>query len=85
MNTENSETNEPHKLKIDLTDKRNLTNPNKNMALASLSIYYTWKNINSEYNNNEFKIFALTWNNTFDLPDGSYSILNLSLKNRKFK
>ena len=85
MNTENSETNEPHKLKIDLTDKRNLTNPNKNMALASLSIYYTWKNINSEYNNNEFKISALTWNNSFDLPDGSYSILNLSLKNRKFK
>ena len=84
MNTENSETNEPHKLKIDLTDKRNLTNPNKNMALANLSIYYTWKNINSEYNNNEFKISALTWNNTFDLPDGSYSILNLSLKNRKF-
>ena len=84
MNTENSETNEPHKLKIDLTDKRNLTNPNKNMALASLSIYYTWKNINSEYNNNEFKISALTWNNSFDLPDGSYSILNLSLKNRKF-
>ena len=32
MNTENSETNEPHKLKIDLTDKLNLTNPNKNMA-----------------------------------------------------
>ena len=84
MNTENSETNEPHKLKIDLTDKLNLTNPNKNMAWANLSIYYTWKNINSEYNNNEFKISALTWNNTFDLPDGSYSILNLSLKNRNF-
>ena len=39
-----------------------------------MSIYYTWKNIKSEYNNNKFKISAPTWNDTFDLPDGSYSI-----------
>ena len=44
------------------------------MALANLSIYYTGKNIKSEYNNNKFKISALTWNDTFDLTDGSYSI-----------
>ena len=44
------------------------------MALANLSIYYTWKNIKSEYNNNKFNISALTWNDTFDLPDGFYSI-----------
>ena len=77
MNTENSKTNEPHRFKLDLTDKRNLKNPNRNMALASLSIYYTWKNIKSEYNNNKFKISAPTWNDTFDLPDGSYSIANI--------
>ena len=41
------------------------------MALANLSIYYTWKNIKSEYNNNKSKISAPTWNDTFDLPDGS--------------
>ena len=74
MNTENSKTNEPHRFKLDLTDKLNLKNPNKNMALANLSIYYTWKNIKSEYNNSKFKISALTWNENFDLPDGSYSI-----------
>ena len=44
------------------------------MALANLSIYCTWKNIKSEYNSNKFKISALTWNETFDLPDGFYSI-----------
>ena len=44
------------------------------MPLANLSIYYTWKNIRSEYNNNKFKISGPTWNETFDLPDGSYSI-----------
>ena len=47
------------------------------MALANLSFYYTWKNIKSEYNNNKFKISAPTWNDTFDLPDGSYSIADI--------
>ena len=74
MNTENGKTSEPHRFKLDFTDKLNLKNPNKNMALANLSIYYTCKNIKSQYNNNEFKISAPTWNETFDLPDGSYSI-----------
>ena len=54
MNTENSKTNEPHRFRLDLTDKLNLKNPLKNMALANLSIYYTWKSIKTEYNNNKF-------------------------------
>ena len=69
MNTKNSKTNESHRFKYDLIDKLD-----KNMALASLSIYYTWKNVKSIYNNNKFKISAPTWNDTFDLPDGSYNI-----------
>ena len=77
MNTENSKTSEPHRFKLDLTDKLNLKDPKKNMALADLSIYYTWKNIKSEYKNNKFKISAPTWNDTFDLPDGSYSIVDI--------
>ena len=47
------------------------------MTLANLSIYYTWKNIKSAYNNNKFKISAPTWNDEFDLPDGSYSISDI--------
>ena len=47
------------------------------MALANLSIYYTRKNIKSKHNNNNFKISAPTWNDTFDLPDGSYSISDI--------
>ena len=74
MNTENSKTNEPHRFKLDLRDKLIFKNPNENMALANLSIYYTWKNIKSEYKISKFKISAPTWNDTFDLPDGSYSI-----------
>ena len=77
MNTENGKTSESHKFKLELTYKLNLKNPNKSMALANLSIYYTWKNIKSEYNNNKFKISAPTWNDTFDLPDGFYSISDI--------
>ena len=77
MNTGNSKTNEPHRFKLDLTDKLNLKNPNKNMALPNLSIYYTWKNINSKYNNNKFKISVPTWNYNFDLSDGFYSISDI--------
>ena len=74
MNTKNSKTNEPSRFKYDLIDKLDLKNPNKNMALGSLSIYYTWKNVKSIYNNNKFKISAPTWNETFVLPDGLYNI-----------
>ena len=77
MNTENSKTSESHRFVLDLTEKLNLKDPKKNMVLANLSIYYTWKNIKSECNNNKFKISAPAWNNTFDLLDGSYSVSNI--------
>ena len=73
-NSKNSKTNESHRFKYDLIGKLDLRNPNKNIALGSLSIYYTWKNVKSIYNNIKFKISAPTWNETFDLPDGSYNI-----------
>ena len=74
MNTKNSKTSKSYTFKYDLIDKLDLRNPNKNMALANLSIYYTWKNVKSTYNNNKFKILAPTWNETVDLPDESYNI-----------
>ena len=77
MNTLNSKTNESNKFIYQFTDKLNLKNLNKNMALANLSIYYTCKNIKSEYDNNKLKISAPTWNDTFDLPNGSYSIVDI--------
>ena len=65
MNSKNSKTNEPNRFKYDLIDKLDFKNPNKNMALANLSIYYTWKNVKSIYKNNKFKISVPT----FDLPE----------------
>ena len=77
MNTENSKTNESNKFLYQLTDKLNIKTPNKkNIGLVNLSIYYTWKNIKSAYNNNKFKVF-LSQFLTFKIT------LNLSSKNMK--
>ena len=77
MNSENSKTSEYHVLVLKLTDKLELRRGQKTVALSNLSIYYTWKNIKSLYNNNKFKISAPTWNEEFELPDGSYSISDI--------
>ena len=78
MNTENSTTNESNKVIYQFTDKLNLkSRNNKNIGLVNLSIYYTRKNIKTEYNSNKFKISSPAWNDTFDLPDGSYSISDI--------
>ena len=74
MNSENSKTSKPHVLTLKLTNKLDLRLGEKVIALSNLSIYYTWKNIKSSYSNNKFKISAPTWNDKFELPDGSYSI-----------
>ena len=77
MNTLNRKTNDSNRFVYQFTDKLNLKNPNRNIALANLSIYCTWKNIKSEYNNNKFKISAPTWNDEFNLSDGSYSVSDI--------
>ena len=71
MNSENSKTSDPHRLLLQLTNSRR---KEMYIALSNLSIYYTWKNIKKSYKNNGFKISAPTWNEKFELPDGSYSM-----------
>ena len=73
MNSENSKTSKPHVLILKLANKLDLRIGKKIVALSNLSIYYTWKIIKSSYNNNKFKKSVPTWNNKFELPDGSYS------------
>ena len=79
MNSENSRTSEYHALTLKLTDKLDLRRGQKTVDLSNLSVYYTWKNIKSSYNNNKFKISAPTWNEKFALPDGSYSISDIQV------
>ena len=54
-----------------------LRNGEKSVALSNLIIYYTWKNIKSSYNNNKLKVSAPTWNDKFELLDGSYSVSDI--------
>ena len=76
MNSENSRTIY-HVLLLKITDKLDLRRGQKSVVLSNLSIYYTWKNIKSSYNNNKFKISAPTWSDEFELPDVSYSISDI--------
>ena len=57
--------------RLNLLDKINLKRSQEYVALSNLSFYYTWKNIEKSYKNNKFKISAQTWNEKFELPDGS--------------
>ena len=77
MNSENSKTSDSHVLILNLTDKLDLRRAEKSIALSNLSIYYTQRNLKNWYNNNKFKISALTWNDKFELPHGSYSVSNI--------
>ena len=77
MNSKSSKTSKQHVLTIKLTSKLDLRIGEKVIALSNLSIYYTWRNIKSSYNNNKFKISAPTWNDKFELSDGSYSVSDI--------
>ena len=74
MNSEKSKTPKPQVLVLKLANRLGLRMGKNVIALSNLSIYYPWKNIKSSYNNNKFKISAPTWNDEFELPDGSYSV-----------
>ena len=79
MNSENSRSSEYHVLVRKHTDKLILIRGQRSvaLALANLSIYYTLKNLKSSCNNNKFKIYAPTWSQKFELPDGSYSVSDI--------
>ena len=72
-NSKNSKTPKLHVLILKLSNKLDLRTGEKTFFLSNLSIYYKWKNIKSSYNNNKFKMSAPTWNDKFELSDGSYS------------
>ena len=77
MNTENNKTSEPHKYFLDLSQRSGLRSSEERDALQNVSIYYTWKKIIKQYKNNKLKIIAPTWNDEFELPDGSYSVSDI--------
>ena len=73
MNIENIKSNEPQKIILNFSKRLDLRSSNKHVALQNLFIYYTWKsNIK-----NKLKIIGQTWNDEFELPNGSYSVSNI--------
>ena len=56
MNTEDSKTSEPHKFALSLQQRLDLKSSDKYVALQSLPIYYTWKNIRQQHKNNKLKV-----------------------------
>ena len=71
MNSGNSKTSDPDRLLISLSDKINFKRSDRYVAISNISIYCAWKNIKNSYKNNKFKISSPTWNEKFELPDGS--------------
>ena len=77
MNSENIKISDPHRILLNLSDKIDLRRKDKYVVLSNLSIYYTWKNIKRWYKNNNFKMSPPTWDEEFELPDGSYSVSDI--------
>ena len=61
---------------IKVLDKIKLKRSDKYVALSNLCIYYTWTNIEKLYRNSKFETSSPTWNETFELPIKSYSVLD---------
>ena len=75
LNFENSKISDSHRLLLNHSDKIDLKRSNK--YFANLNIYYTQKNVKQLYRNNKLEISAATWNEEFQLPDGSYSVSDI--------
>ena len=69
INSKSSEKSNPHRLLLNLTDKIDLNEIDKYVALLNLTIYCTWKNIKKSYKNNKLKTSAPTWSEEFESPN----------------
>ena len=76
-NMENSKTSQPHKFALHLSQRLELRISDKHDAPQNLSIYCTWKNLRKQYKNNKLKMIAPTWNDKFELSDGSYFVSDI--------
>ena len=77
INSENIKKFDPHRLLLNLSDKIQLKSSDKYVAISNLCMYCTWKNIKKSNKNNKSKISGPTWNEKFELPDGSYSVSDI--------
>ena len=74
MNTENCKTNQPHNFVFNLSQRLAVQ---KNMLPFKTYLLIHVEKIKKQHKNNKLQIIALTWNDKFELPDGSYSLPNI--------
>ena len=77
VNSEYSKTSEPHRFRLDFYQRKLIWKILKKHGFSKFDYLLHLEKHKTEYNNNKFKSLALTWNDTFDLPYGSYSILDI--------
>ena len=78
VNSENSKTSDVHRLLVNISDKIDLKRIDKCVALSNLNIYSRWKNIRKSYKKNKFKKPAPTWNEKFEISNGSKSVSDIT-------
>ena len=78
LTTKNSGTSDPHKYKLSLSN--DLMLKDSLISLTHCSLYYTWRNIKSIYNNNTFSYKHIPTNTIHShvIPDGSYEISDIN-------
>ena len=64
MNSKNSKTFDPHRLRLKLSNKANIKRRDKYVALSDLSNYYTRKDMKKSNKNSKVKIEVIrgNWN-----------------------
>ena len=83
MNSKNSGISDLHRLLLNLTDKINLKRSDKyvvlylSITINTFAFTINGKNIKKSYKDNKFKISTPTWNEEFELPDGSYCVSDI--------
>ena len=78
MNPEINETSELYGLLFKLAYKIKLKKSDQYVTLSNISMYCIRKNVKKSCKNNTLETSALTWNEELDLPDGSYSVSDIS-------
>lgn len=77
MNSEYSKISDLDRLVLNLADETNLKMSDKYISLSNVSFCYTWKKLKNSHKNNKHKISTLTWNDKFELPNGSHFASNI--------
>ena len=76
-NTKNSKSNKTNKFVLNFSQRLNLRSSDKHLALQKFIYLLQVENIRKQYKSHKLKIMTPTWNDEFEFPDGSCSVLDI--------